>query len=165
MAKQASTLEHVIFAGFTHEPAVKLAENLLQILPSNQKKVFFSDDGSTAVEVALKMALQYWHNRGQHRTKVVALDGAYHGDTFGAMSVGERGLFTAAFSPLLFDTSFIGFPSPSAEAHVFDTFKKLVDEENVAAFIYEPLLQAQRACGCTHRPFLRNCCAMPNRIM
>lgn len=141
VAKQAATLEHVIFAGFTHEPAVVLAENLLQILPPNQRKIFFSDDGSTAVEVALKMALQYWRNQGQRRTRIIALDGAYHGDTFGAMSVGERGLFTAAFSPLLFDTSFVGFPTASNEDHVYESFKQLIDEQDVAAFIYEPLLQ------------------------
>lgn len=86
IGEQAKKLEHVIFAGFTHEPAIRLAENLLSILPTNQSKVFFSDNGSTAVEVALKMAIQYWHNQGiHHKTKIVALEGAYHGDTFGSM--------------------------------------------------------------------------------
>ena len=93
------TLEHVIFAGFTHQPAVELAERLLAILPTNQAKIFYSDNGSTAVEVALKMAFQYWHNLGQPRKKIVAFENAYHGDTFGAMAVSGRSAFTAPFVP------------------------------------------------------------------
>src|SRR5205809_3156939 len=85
--QQAKKLEHVMFAGFTHEPGIRLAERLLSHLPENQKKIFYSDNGSTAVEVALKMSLQYWYNRGEKRTKILAFENAYHGDTFGAMSV------------------------------------------------------------------------------
>ena len=81
IAKQAGQLEHVIFAGFTHEPAITLAERLLQILPDNQQKVFFSDNGSTAVEVAMKMAFQYFYNQGISKKRIIAIDGAYHGDT------------------------------------------------------------------------------------
>ena len=99
IAAQAEKLEHVIFAGFTHEPAIMLSEKLLSILPSEQKKIFFSDNGSTAVEVALKMAFQFWHNGDHEKKKVVAIKGAYHGDTFGSMSVAERGLFTRPFDP------------------------------------------------------------------
>lgn len=139
IAHQASTLEHVIFAGFTHKPAIDLSKNLLSILPSNQKKIFFSDNGSTAVEVGLKMAFQYWDNQGISKKKVIALDGAYHGDTFGSMSVGERGLFTKPFSDYLFETSFIDFPDN--EDLTFQQFKKLADTNEVAAFIYEPLVQ------------------------
>src|SRR5207248_3058656 len=84
VAEQIQTLDHVLFAGFTHEPAIQLAERLLTYLPSNQEKIFYSDNGSTAVEVALKMAFQYWHNRGERRTKIIAFENAYHGDTFGA---------------------------------------------------------------------------------
>ncbi|HUM46580.1 MAG TPA: aminotransferase class III-fold pyridoxal phosphate-dependent enzyme, partial [Chitinophagales bacterium] len=87
IAAQASQLEHVIFAGFTHPTAIELAERLLNHLPSNQKKIFFSDNGSTAVEVALKMAIQFWNNCGEKRTKVIAFKNGYHGDTFGAMSI------------------------------------------------------------------------------
>src|ERR1041385_170340 len=79
---QSRILEHAIFSGFTHEPAISLAENLLQFFPS-MNKVFYSDDGSTSVEVALKMAFQYWHNKGAPRTKIIAFENAYHGDTFG----------------------------------------------------------------------------------
>ena len=89
MYDQALQLEHVIFAGFTHEPAVKLSESLCQILPNNSQKVFYSDNGSTAIEVALKIAMQFYFNKGIRKSKIIALSGAYHGDTFGAMSVGE----------------------------------------------------------------------------
>jgi adenosylmethionine---8-amino-7-oxononanoate aminotransferase len=142
IADQAAKLEHVIFAGFTHEPAIKLSENLLQILPHNQEKIFFSDNGSTAVEVALKMAFQYWYNQGIKKEKVIAINGAYHGDTFGSMSVAARGLFTKPFSPYLFETLFIDFPSEANAGPVMEEFRTLVDREDVAAFIFEPLVQA-----------------------
>jgi len=142
IADQATKLEQVIFAGFTHGPAIRLSENLLSILPSNQKKIFFSDNGSTAVEVALKMAFQYWFNQGIKKNKIIALKGAYHGDTFGSMSVAERGLFTKPFHPFLFETSFIDFPETGHEDEVINQFKQLVDLQQVAAFIFEPLVQA-----------------------
>jgi adenosylmethionine-8-amino-7-oxononanoate aminotransferase len=142
IARQAAKLEHVIFAGFTHEPAITLAKNLLSILPENQSKVFFSDNGSTAVEVALKMSFQYWHNLGIRKRKVIALNGAYHGDTFGSMSVGERGLFTTPFDPYLFDVQFIDFPDGSNEQHILKTFQDLISSNEVGAFIFEPLVQA-----------------------
>jgi adenosylmethionine-8-amino-7-oxononanoate aminotransferase len=95
--QQALALEHVIFAGFTHEPAERLAGALADMLPGDLSRVFFSDDGSTAVEVALKMAYQYWANRGAPRPTFLAFEGAYHGDTFGAMSVGAESPFTSVF--------------------------------------------------------------------
>jgi len=142
IAEQAMTLEHVIFAGFTHEPAITLSENLLKILPANQKKIFFSDNGSTAVEVALKIAIQYWHNRGIAKKKIIAIRGAYHGDTFGSMSVAERGLFNKPFFPYLFETSFIDFPEEASEDAVVEQFRRLAADGDVAAFIFEPLVQA-----------------------
>lgn len=141
VASQASTLDHVIFAGFTHAPAITLAQRLLSIVPSNQKRIFFSDNGSTAVEVALKMAVQYWRNQGIEKNRIVALDGAYHGDTFGAMAVGERGLFTAPFSHMLFDVSFIRFPEQEIEEEVVAQFEALASKGDVGVFIFEPLLQ------------------------
>jgi adenosylmethionine---8-amino-7-oxononanoate aminotransferase len=141
IAEQAKKLEHVIFAGFTHEQAIVLAERLLKILPGDQKKIFFSDNGSTAVEVAIKMALQYWYNRGEERKKIIAIEGAFHGDTFGAMSVGERGSFTKPFQSLLFDVDFIPFPSQEKETEALNYFEKVAKEKDVAAFIYEPLIQ------------------------
>lgn len=139
--KQAKELEHVIFAGFTHPPAIELSQKVLSILPSNQSKVFFSDNGSTAVEVALKMAIQFWHNKGTPKRKVVAIEGAYHGDTFGAMSVGDRGLFTEPFSKHLFDAEFIPFPDGKNDDTVIARFTELVSHNDVFAFIYEPLVQ------------------------
>lgn len=141
IADQANTLEHVIFAGFTHEPAIRLAERLLEILPDNQSKIFFSDNGSTATEVAIKMAFQYFHNQGGERKKIIAIDGSYHGDTFGAMSVGDRGPFTAPFDPYLFQVEFIDFPDEQRDEKVWNQFKTLIDGGDVASFIFEPLVQ------------------------
>lgn len=139
VAEQLLKLEHVIFAGFTHEGAVELAERLLKILPGNQQKVFYSDNGSTAVEVAIKMCLQYWHNQGQGRTKVIAFKNAYHGDTFGAMAVSGRSAFTAAFEQLLFEVEFIDVPGAENISHLKSQISSLKSE--AACFIFEPLVQ------------------------
>ncbi|OEJ99728.1 adenosylmethionine--8-amino-7-oxononanoate transaminase [Roseivirga misakiensis] len=141
IATQASRLEHVIFAGFTHEPAIRLAERLLQILPENQAKIFYSDNGSTAVEVAMKMAFQFFHNQGVEKRKIIAIDGAYHGDTFGAMSVGERGPFTSPFDPYLFEVDFVDFPNGENDEQVWQHFQEIIATNDVAAFIYEPIAQ------------------------
>lgn len=140
LKEQASKLEHVIFAGFTHKPAVQLVERLMHYLPQNQSKAFFSDNGSTAVEVALKMAFQYWYNKNIKKTKVIALKEAYHGDTFGAMSVGSRSAFTQPFFPFLFDVEFIESPAIDKEKCIKE-LKKIVANNDVAVFIYEPLVQ------------------------
>ena len=140
VSEQLNTLEHVIFAGFTHQSAVELAERLLTILPQNQAKVFYSDNGSTAVEVALKMAFQYWHNLGQPRRKVVAFESAYHGDTFGAMAVSGRSAFTAPFTPFLFDVEYLPVPTAGQEGIVLKQAEELFTGD-VAAFIAEPLVQ------------------------
>lgn len=141
VATQAKRLEHVIFAGFTHKPAIELAEKLLSILPHNQSKIFYSDNGSTAVEVALKMAFQYWYNQNIVKQKVIAIDGAYHGDTFGSMSVGERSDFTRPFSDHLFEVEFVEFPTEKNKRAVLTQFKNLVDSGDIASFIFEPLIQ------------------------
>ena len=139
IAKQSRKLEQVIFAGFTHEPAIRLSQLLMKLLPDNQSKLFFSDNGSTSVEVALKLAIQYWKNKGSKRYKIIAIDGAYHGDTFGSMSVGERGLFTLPFNDYLFEVDFVPFPTGNGKESI-EAFKKLVSEET-ALFIFEPLVQ------------------------
>lgn len=138
---QAKELEHVIFAGFTHPPAILLSKNVLSIVPSNQSKVFFSDNGSTAVEVALKMAIQYWHNKGTPKRKVIAIEGSYHGDTFGSMSVGDRGMFTEPFANHLFDAEFIPWPDGANDDDVIEKFSNVIAGGDVFAFIYEPLVQ------------------------
>jgi adenosylmethionine-8-amino-7-oxononanoate aminotransferase len=138
--QQAKKLEQVIFAGFTHEPAVKLAEKLIKILPGNFSKIFYSDNGSTATEVAIKMGLQFWLNQGEkNRNKILAFHHSYHGDTFGAMSISERGTFTWAFRDKLFEVIFIETPTE-------ENIHKLIEEvrnynNEIACFIYEPLLQ------------------------
>jgi len=138
--QQALQLEQVIFAGFTHEPAVRLAERLLLLLPGNFARIFYSDNGSTATEVALKMSIQYWWNKGvSKRRKILALKNAYHGDTFGAMSVSDRSVFTLAFHDLLFEVIFIDTPTKEN----IDGIQKIIHQhsEEIAAFIYEPLVQ------------------------
>jgi len=139
VAEQLLKLEHVIFAGFTHPTAVELAERLLAILPSNQKKAFYSDNGSTAIEVAIKMCLQYWNNQGKPRTKMLAFKNAYHGDTFGAMAVSGRSAFTAAFDSLLFEVEFIDLPNAENIEILKSQISNLKSE--LACFIFEPLIQ------------------------
>ena len=135
--EQAQKLEQVIFTGFTHEPAVDLAEKLIGILPGRFSRIFYSDNGSTATEVAIKMAIQYWWNRGdKKRTRILALTHSYHGDTFGAMSVSQRGLFTLAFHDRLFDVAFTETPRAGKPVSIP---KEILDE--CACVIYEPLLQ------------------------
>ncbi|MEO7800855.1 MAG: adenosylmethionine--8-amino-7-oxononanoate transaminase [Ginsengibacter sp.] len=137
--KQAKKLEHVIFAGFTHEPAIRLAEKLLELLQFNFSKIFYSDNGSTAVEVAIKMALQYWSNIGAPaKNKILAFNNSYHGDTFGAMSAGSRSVFNKAFNEKLFDVVFIDIPTADNLAEI-DSI--LTQHPDIGIFIYEPLLQ------------------------
>lgn len=137
--EQMLQLEHVVFAGFTHTPAVELCEKLSKHLPANQAKFFFSGDGSSAVEIALKMSVQYWKNKGESKTRFVAFEGAYHGETFGAMSAGARSVFSAPFSDLLFETAHI--PFPKNENNCIDCLKQELAKGDVAAFIFEPLVQ------------------------
>lgn len=141
VAEQAARLEHVMFAGFTHQPAVELATRLLGHLPGQYSKVFYSDNGSTAVEVALKMAFQYWFNEDSPRKRVIALEDAYHGDTFGAMAVGGRGVFSEPFEPFLFDVDFIPAPIPGKETETLARLEHLLLKGDVASFIFEPLVQ------------------------
>ena len=141
VAVQLKKLEHVIFAGFTHEPAVELAERLLKVLPPNQSRVFYSDNGSTAVEVGMKMALQYWYNRGEKRKKIVVLGNSYHGDTFGAMSASVRDLFTEPFWDLLFDVISVDAPVKGKEKDSFWQLVSATSRGDIAAFVFEPLLQ------------------------
>lgn len=137
---QADQLDQVIFAGFTHDPAETVARKLTNLTPDGLSHVFFSDSGSTAVEVAMKMALGFFKNRGQQRTRFVAMEHAYHGDTVAAMSIGERGVFNEAYEPLLFDVARIPFPKPGQEQKTIDALDKICQTSPVAALIIEPLL-------------------------
>ncbi|HEY1039371.1 MAG TPA: adenosylmethionine--8-amino-7-oxononanoate transaminase [Bacteroidia bacterium] len=141
VAEQLSINEHSIFSGFTHPNAVILAERLLKHLPANLGKVFYSDNGSTAVEVALKMTLQYWNNKDATRTTFIAFENAYHGDTFGGMSVGERNVFNNAFSPLLFDVERIPLPTKENLDDILQQLERICGKGNCAGFVFEPLVQ------------------------
>lgn len=139
--KQLTTLEHVLFGGFTHEPAVLLAEKLLAILPSNQKKIFFSDNGSTSVEVAIKVALQYFYNKGEQRKTIIAFENAFHGDTFAAMAASGISFYTQAFEGMFIDVVRIPVPVKGQEQSSFAALEKVISAHNCAAFIFEPLVQ------------------------
>lgn len=151
LQKQAETLEHVMFAGFTHEPAVTFARQLVNLLPVPLQRVFYSDNGSTAVEVAVKMALQYWHNKGVNKKRLIAFEGAYHGDTFGAMSLGKSSGFYGPFTDYLFKVDFLDYPQTwindqdvaAKEAKSLDQFDQLITQygHEVAALVIEPLVQ------------------------
>ena len=138
VAAQAQRLDQLIFAGWTHEPAEDLARELCRILPPELTRVFFSDSGSTSVEVALKMALGFWNHRGEARSRVVVMEHSYHGDTIGAMSVGARGVFNAAYAPLLFDVGRVPFPGDDPQAALDALEAECAG--GAAAFIVEPLV-------------------------
>jgi adenosylmethionine-8-amino-7-oxononanoate aminotransferase len=137
---QAERLDQVIFAGFTHEPAEQLAEKLIELAPAGLDYVFFSDSGSTSVEVALKMALGYFRNIGAPRSRIVAVEHGYHGDTIGTMSAGARSVFNAPYEPLLFDVDHIPFPAENAQQDTIDAFEAICRRSPVAALIAEPLI-------------------------
>jgi len=134
------SFDQIIFADYTHEPAEELAKGLIRLAPPGLAHVFYSDSGSTSVEVALKMALGFFHNRGVPRTRIVVLEHGYHGDTIGAMSAGERGVFNAPYRPLLFGVEKIPFPLPSREQETLDTFEQLCRGGQIAALLVEPLV-------------------------
>lgn len=164
---QSLKLEHVISAGFTHYPAERLAELLLTRLPPSLTRVFYTDNGSTAVEVALKMAFQYWKNKGvTTRTTFLAFDGAYHGDTFGAMSSGARSVFNEPYSELFFDVDRVPFPSTwmddgnvdDKEAYSISVLKNLLEENpgKYAAMIVEPLVQGASGMNMCRPEFMQS---------
>lgn len=140
IAEQAATLDQIIFAGFTHEPAETLAAALVSMMPRPLDHVFFSDSGSTSVEVALKMALGYWLNRGEPRHNIIVMEHSYHGDTIGTMSVGARGVFTRAYQPLLFDVEAVPLPAFGHEQATLDALERACARGDTAAFIVEPLV-------------------------
>lgn len=171
IAKQARTLEQVIFAGFTHAPAAQLASELARRLPAGLERVFFSDDGSTSVEVAMKMALQFWRNQGEERRRFLAFEGGYHGDTVGAMSAGRGSGFFDAFETMLFSVDFLPFPATwqgddqvegkeSAALNTLDEYLERHDHET-AALIIEPLVQGASGMRMCRSGFLQ---ALRNRL-
>ncbi len=140
IAEQTQLLDQVIFAGCTHEPAELLARELLELMPRALSYVFYSDSGSTSVEVALKMALGYWRNIGARRDRIIVMEGSYHGDTIGGMSVGARGVFNQPYAPLLFDVDVLPFPERGREQRTIDALELLCRTQEPAALIIEPLI-------------------------
>jgi adenosylmethionine---8-amino-7-oxononanoate aminotransferase len=171
--QQAKTLEQVIFAGFTHDPAEQLAEKLVSKLPAGLSRVFYSDNGSTAVEVALKMAYQYWANVQQPRSTFLAFEGAYHGDTFGAMSIGQS-LFTQTFTDLLFEIESIPFPETyigdrtivEREQHVLSLLEHKLQQhaDRYVGLIVEPLVQGAGGIRMCRPEFLQQLCQVAKRF-
>lgn len=145
VTEQMRNLDHVVFTGFTHKPATDLATSLMKILPINQQKIFFSDNGSTSVDIAIKMSLQYYFNKGLKRNKIIAFQDGFHGDTFGAMSVSGLSIYNGPFEDHLLEVDRIPVPNKNNIEEVKKQFTKLLSENNVAAFIYEPLVQGAAA--------------------
>ncbi|MDX1653393.1 MAG: adenosylmethionine--8-amino-7-oxononanoate transaminase [Brumimicrobium sp.] len=141
ISEQFQKIDHVLLAGATHPKVVELAERVLNVLPTGFSKVFYSDNGSTAVEVAIKMVMQYWYNKGKEKKRFLALEGAYHGDTFGAMSLGQRGYFNKPFEEFFFDADYIPFPSEDKEKECIQMADDLFKSGDFAGVIVEPLVQ------------------------
>ncbi len=138
---QMQQLDQIVFSGFTHEPAIELSEKLMKVLPSNQQKVFFSDNGSTSTEIGIKMALQYHHNKGNQRDTILAFEEAFHGDTFGAMSASGLSVYNGPFEDHFIKVVRVPIPTKGNVANVLKQLEELVIDHNIAGFIYEPLVQ------------------------
>lgn len=164
ISEQFKQLDHVIFAGVTHPKAIELAARLSSLLPAKMDKVFFSDDGSTAVEVALKMAFQYWSNKGEDKKRILAMHGAYHGDTFGAMSVGQRGYFNRPFEHFFFTVDFIDFPTPDLEKEILIQAETYFKSNDFAAIILEPLVQGSAGMRMYSIDFLNELVSLARRF-
>lgn len=143
--EQLDVLDQVVFSGFTHPPAIELSEKLIPMLPPGMEKIFFSDNGSTSVDVAIKMSLQYYFNKGNSRKRIVAFDNAFHGDTFGAMSVSGLSVYNGPFEDFLLTVDRLNVPDKTNIETVMKSFRAMLDSNEVAAFIYEPLVQGAAA--------------------
>lgn len=143
--QQMQQLDQVVFSGFTHKPAVELSEKLIKILPENQNKLFFSDNGSTSVDVAIKMAFQYHFNQGNKRTTLIAFENGFHGDTFGAMSVSGLSVYNGPFEDFFLEVKRIPTPNGYNHQEIIEKLKTISSNHNIAAFIYEPLVQGASA--------------------
>ena len=143
--QQLDVLDQVVFSGFTHPPAIELSEKLMNILPSTMAKIFFSDNGSTSVDVAIKMSLQYHFNQGHKKKRIIAFNNAFHGDTFGAMSVSGLSVYNGPFEDFLLTVDRLEVPDENNLAAVLSSFKAILDTGEVAAFVYEPLVQGAAA--------------------
>lgn len=145
VSEQMKNLDQVVFSGFTHEPAIRLAEALVSILPQGQEKLFFNDNGSTATEIGIKMALQYHHNLGNDRNVMLAFEEGFHGDTFGAMSVSGLSVYNGAFEDHFIKVQRLPVPTGENNERVLEKLRKIIAKNNIAGFIYEPLIQGAAA--------------------
>ena len=141
MTKQMQKLDFVMFSGLTHEPAIELSEKLMAILPDNQAKLFFNDNGSTAIEAAIKMSLQYFHNNGEKRDTLIAFEDGFHGDTFGAMSASGLSSYNGPFEDFLLKVIRIPTPQEDNIEEVKSRLSQILAENKCAAFVFEPLVQ------------------------
>lgn len=141
VSQQMRQLDQIMFSDFTHEPAVKLSEELIKILPQNQNRIFFNDNGSTAVEAGIKMALQYYCNLGEKRSIFIAFENGFHGDTFGAMSVSGLSIYNGPFEDFLIDVKRIPTPNGTNHDFILQQLKQYSKDFDIAGFIYEPLVQ------------------------
>jgi adenosylmethionine-8-amino-7-oxononanoate aminotransferase len=145
VSAQMQQLDQVVFSGFTHEPAIKLSEALIKILPKNQNKIFFSDNGSTSVEIGIKMALQYHFNKGEKRHTLIAFEDGFHGDTFGAMSVSGLSIYNGPFEDFFIDVKRIPVPNGKNHQEILNLLQNIIANNKVAGFVYEPLVQGAAA--------------------
>lgn len=143
--EQMQQLDQVVFSGFTHEPAIKLSEELIKILPNNQNKLFFSDNGSTSVEIGIKMALQFHFNKGDNRHVLIAFEDGFHGDTFGAMSVSGLSVYNGPFEDYFLEVKRIATPNGSNHEAILKHLQSILETNTVAGFVYEPLVQGAAA--------------------
>ncbi|WP_300826845.1 adenosylmethionine--8-amino-7-oxononanoate transaminase [Helicobacter sp. UBA3407] len=143
LKEQLDSLEHIIFAGFTHKPIIELSHRLLELLDSKFGKCFYADNGSSAIEVALKMAFHACAIQKKKKNKFICLENAYHGETIGALSVGDVGIYTQVYQPLLLETLKVKAPSGENFAESLESLKTLLQahKEEIAAFVLEPLIQ------------------------
>lgn len=147
---QMQRLDQVVFSGFTHEPAIRLSEELIKILPGNQEKLFFSDNGSTSTEIGIKMALQYHFNRGEKRNVLLAFEEGFHGDTFGAMSVSGLSVYNGPFEDFFIEVERIPVPTEENIDQILSQLKERLQKNDLAGFIYEPLVQGAAAMKMHH---------------
>ncbi len=145
VAAQMTQLDQIVFSGFTHEPAIKLSDALIKILPDNQNKIFFSDNGSTSVEIGIKMALQFHFNKGEKRHTLIAFEDGFHGDTFGAMSVSGLSVYNGPFEDFFLEVKRIPVPNGKNDEAILNTLSTIVKTNKVAGFVYEPLVQGAAA--------------------
>ncbi|AUP79177.1 adenosylmethionine--8-amino-7-oxononanoate transaminase [Flavivirga eckloniae] len=145
VSNQMQQLDQIVFSGFTHEPAIKLSEELIKILPDNQEKIFFSDNGSTSVEIGIKMALQYHFNKGEKRNILIAFEDGFHGDTFGAMSVSGLSVYNGPFEDFFLEVKRIPTPNGENNEAILNTLNDIAKTHKVAGFVYEPLVQGAAA--------------------